>query len=178
MKKKLFALTILPFLLTGCSFLDGLFDSGESYTYTSKNTSESSVVDSSIDSTSKSNNTTSNTTAPHIVFDSEGFTYEESTGNYLITMKRGSSITLNAVIANGDASEFSLIYSWARGGEYGTINNNTVRINDGGHLLHSFMHECGHIIDQVEIGCGFEHFNNSDENIKNPYDKTEKRFFG
>ena len=134
MKKKLFALTILPFLLTGCSFLDGLFDSGESYTYTSKNTSESSVVDSSIDSTSKSNNTTSNTTAPHIVFDSEGFTYEESTGNYLITMKRGSSITLNAVIANGDASEFSLIYSWARGGEYGTINNNTVRINDDASL--------------------------------------------
>ena len=40
MKKKLLALSILPFLLTGCSLFDGIFDSGESYTYTSRNSSE------------------------------------------------------------------------------------------------------------------------------------------
>ena len=131
MKKKLLALTILPFLLTSCSLFNDIFDSGESYTYTSRNSSESSSGDITSNNTSSKPSTSSSTyVAPHIVFDSEGFEYEEETENYLITMKRGSSITLNAVIANGDSSEYSLIYSWLRGGDYGTINNNTVRIND------------------------------------------------
>ena len=129
MKKKLLALTILPFLLTGCSLFDGIFDSGESYTYTSRNSSEQSNNNTSPTSSNpKSNSSTYN--LPYIVFDSEGFEYDEDTRNYLITMKRGSSITLNAVIANGDSSEYSLIYSWLRGGDYGTINSNAVRIND------------------------------------------------
>lgn len=134
MKKKLLALAILPFLLSSCSLFEGIFDSGESYTYTSRNSSEISNSDNSNDPYTSKPSTTSQNARPHIAFDSEGFEYEESTGNYLITMKRGSSITLNAVIANGDSSEYSLIYSWARGGEYGTINNNTVRINDDASL--------------------------------------------
>jgi len=53
----------------------------------------------------------------------------------------------------------------------------TVRINDGGYLLQSFMHECGHIIDQIEIGIGFEHFDSFDENIKkNPYDNAFRKY--
>ena len=131
MKKKLLILSIIPFLLTGCSLFNDIFDGGESYTYTSKSNDESSNSNNPNDDTStKPNSNSSINNGAHIVFDSEGFTYEESTGNYLITMKRGSTITLNAVIANGDSSEFSLIYSWVTGGDYGTINNNVVRIND------------------------------------------------
>lgn len=135
MKKKLLILSIIPFLLTGCSLFNDIFDGGESYTYTSKSNDESSNNNNPNDDTStKPNSNSSINNGPHIAFDSEGFEYDESTRNYLITMKRGSSITLNAVIANGDSSEYSLIYSWAMGGEYGTINNNTVRINDDASL--------------------------------------------
>ena len=130
MKKKLLILSIIPFLLTGCSLFNDIFDGGESYTYTSKSNDESSNNNNPNDDTStKPNSNSSVNNGPHIAFDSEGFEYDESTRNYLITMKRGSSITLNAVIANGDSSEYSLIYSWAMGGEYGTINNNTYKFH-------------------------------------------------
>ena len=61
--------------------------------------------------------------------------------------------------------------------EFFSIMFYTVRINDGGYLLQSFMHECGHIIDQIEIGTGFEHFDSFDENIKkNPYDNAFRKY--
>ena len=130
MKKKLLALSILPFLLTGCSLFDGIFDGGESYTYTSKNSGEPSTNTSIGSSSSNIDTNTSAHTRPYIIFDSEGFEYEEKTENYLITMKQGSSITINATIGNGDTSKYSLIYSWLRGGENGTINGNTITINE------------------------------------------------
>ena len=53
----------------------------------------------------------------------------------------------------------------------------TVRINSEGYLLYCFMHECGHVIDQTEIGCGFEHFYDYDENgKKNPYDSAFRKY--
>ena len=36
MKKKLLILSIIPFLLTGCSLFNDIFDSGENYTYKDK----------------------------------------------------------------------------------------------------------------------------------------------
>ena len=84
MKKKLLILSIIPFLLTGCSLFNDIFDSGENYTYKDKSSGDSSGNNTSPDDTSakpNSNSTVNND--PHIVFDSEGFEYDESTNkNY------------------------------------------------------------------------------------------------
>lgn len=67
----------------------------------------------------------------------------------------------------------------------GTRNDNefisimfyTIRTYGGGSLFHSFMHECGHIIDQSSNGTGFEHSNDFNENSeKNPYDNAFRKY--
>lgn len=63
----------------------------------------------------------------------------------------------------------------------GTRNDNefisimfyTIRNYGGGSLFYSFMHECGHIIDQSSKGTGFE-FNGNYE--KNPYDNAFRKY--
>lgn len=53
----------------------------------------------------------------------------------------------------------------------------TIRNDDGGSLCFTFMHECGHIIDQNENGIAFEScMDFSDSSMKNPYDSTCRRY--
>lgn len=70
-------------------------------------------------------------------------------------------------------------------GQGGTRNNNefisimfyTIRTYGGGSLFNSFMHECGHIIDQSSKGTGFESSNDFNETSeKNPYDNTFRKY--
>lgn len=47
----------------------------------------------------------------------------------------------------------------------------------GGSLFYTFMHECGHIIDQSSNGTGFETFSDFNENSeKNPYDNDFRKY--
>lgn len=53
----------------------------------------------------------------------------------------------------------------------------TIKKNHGGKLLHCFMHELGHIIDQNELGCGFESFNHLyNHNEKNSFDNSYRKY--
>lgn len=53
----------------------------------------------------------------------------------------------------------------------------TVRINDGGYLSHSFLHECGHAIDQNEKGCGFEPKETfRSDGAKNKYNTENRKY--
>lgn len=70
-------------------------------------------------------------------------------------------------------------------GEGGTRSDNefisimfyTIRTYDGGSLFYSFMHECGHIIDQSLNGTGFESSNDFNEDSeKNPYDNAFRKY--
>ena len=133
MKKKLLPLFIIPFLLTGCSLFGDILDDSPTYSYIDKSSDNKNTSSISVD-TGNTNQTSKPLERPYIAFDATGFERNEENGNYLITVKRGDSFTINAVIANGDSSEYSLIYSWAAGSEYGTINNNVVRINDDARL--------------------------------------------
>lgn len=67
----------------------------------------------------------------------------------------------------------------------GTRNNNefisimfyAIRTYEGGSLFYTFMHECGHIIDQSSNGTGFETFSDFNENSeKNPYDNDFRKY--
>ena len=61
--------------------------------------------------------------------------------------------------------------------EFISIMFYTIRIGDGGCLSQYFIHECGHVIDNSELGCGFENFHYFGENIKiNPYDNTCRKY--
>ena len=61
--------------------------------------------------------------------------------------------------------------------EFISIMFYTIREFDGGALLYSFMHECGHIIDQNQNGCGFEPAPDfSNNSIKNPYNKAFRKY--
>ena len=70
-------------------------------------------------------------------------------------------------------------------GQGGTRNNNefisimfyAIRTFDGGSLFYSFMHECGHVIDQSSKGTGFEVSSDFNENSeKNPYDNAFRKY--
>jgi len=70
-------------------------------------------------------------------------------------------------------------------GNGGTRNDNefisimfyTIRTYGGGSLFYSFMHECGHVIDQSSKGTGFESSNDFSENSeKNTYDKAFRKY--
>lgn len=70
-------------------------------------------------------------------------------------------------------------------GNGGTRDNNefisimfyTIRTYGGGSLFYSFMHECGHVIDQSSNGTGFESSNDFSENSeKNTYDKAFRKY--
>jgi len=70
-------------------------------------------------------------------------------------------------------------------GQGGTIGDNkfisimfySIRVWDGGMLSHTFMHECGHIIDQSPRGTGFESSEDfNDNSIKNPYDNAFRKY--
>lgn len=56
----------------------------------------------------------------------------------------------------------------------------TFKRNYGGKLMHCFIHELGHIIDQTECGCGFETntfmCNSSDKNKYNPSHRKYEKF--
>ena len=53
----------------------------------------------------------------------------------------------------------------------------TIKKDYAGKLLHCFMHELGHIIDQNELGCGFESSNHLyNHNLRNPYDKSYRKY--
>ena len=53
----------------------------------------------------------------------------------------------------------------------------TIQPNNGGYLFHTFMHECGHVIDQNREGCGFESCSDFSENsTKNPYDSAYRKY--
>ena len=99
MKKKLLALTIVPFLLTSCSLLGDIFGGVESSLPTSESSNQTSSGDTSVVSSDTSHTSIVNE-RPHIIFNSEGFTYDEETGNYLISVKRGRGFTLTPSTAN------------------------------------------------------------------------------
>ena len=53
----------------------------------------------------------------------------------------------------------------------------TIRSYDGGSLCHSFMHECGHIIDKSPSGSAFEsHDDINNSSIMNPYDSNFRKY--
>ena len=53
----------------------------------------------------------------------------------------------------------------------------TIRTNEAGSLFYTFMHECGHIIDQSSMGSGFEYSNDLEfNNERNPYDKAFRKY--
>lgn len=53
----------------------------------------------------------------------------------------------------------------------------TIRSDDGGALCYTFMHECGHIIDQNKNGIAFEPYTDfCDNSTENPYDNTCRKY--
>lgn len=61
--------------------------------------------------------------------------------------------------------------------EFISIMFYAIRTYDGGSLFYTFMHECGHIIDQSSKGTGFESSNDFNENSeKNPYDNAFRKY--
>ena len=93
------------------------------------------------------------------------FTNNQNNLNYIYYQIKNKKVCIAGQGGYNDKNEFFSIMFY------------TVRINDGGYLLQSFMHECGHIIDQIEIGTGFEHFDSFDENIKkNPYNNAFRKY--
>ncbi len=115
--------------------------------------------------------------------------YEEALREYYTTRK---DFTDTIRMFSNNSNNFETIYNNIKNkivgilGQGATNDNNefvsvmfyTIRINDGGFLFHSFMHENGHIIDQNPNGCGFEQLNDfvNDDSIKNTYDKAYRKY--
>lgn len=111
--------------------------------------------------------------------------YEEALREYYTTRK--DFVDAMKIFAD-NSNNFEYIYELIKSKRVsilgqGAYNDNneflpimfyTVREHDGGYLFQSFMHECGHIIDQIKIGSGFEHFD--DDNEKNPYDNAFRKY--
>lgn len=96
-------------------------------------------------------------------FKEQGF--NEDSLEYIYENMKGESVFVFGRGATTDDNKFVSIMFY------------TIRNNDGGSLCFTFMHECGHIIDQNENGIAFEScMDFSDSSMKNPYDSTCRRY--
>lgn len=123
----------------------------------------------------------------HFVTSTREKRYEEALREYYTTRK--DFLNFKEQGFNEDGLEY--IYENMKGekvfvfGRGATTDDNkfvsimfyTIRSYDGGDLCYSFMHECGHIIDQNENGIAFESCTDfSDAPMKNPYDSTYRKY--
>lgn len=96
-------------------------------------------------------------------FKEQGF--NEDSLEYIYENMKGESVFIFGRGATTDDNKFVSIMFY------------TIRNDDGGSLCFTFMHECGHIIDQNENGIAFEScMDFSDSSMKNPYDSTCRRY--
>ena len=96
-------------------------------------------------------------------FKEQGF--NEDSLEYIYENMKGESVFVFGRGATTDDNKFVSIMFY------------TIRNDDGGSLCFTFMHECGHIIDQNENGIAFEScMDFSDSSMKNPYDSTCRRY--
>ena len=95
--------------------------------------------------------------------------------NYFIDNEYNRKFLLNQIL-NNDICVLSC------GGS--SLNNDfislmffTIKKNHAGKLLHCFLHELGHIINQSELGCGFESSNHLyNHNERNKYDNSLRKY--
>lgn len=113
--------------------------------------------------------------------------YEEAIREYYTTRKD----FLNLKEQGFDKDSLEYIYENMKGesvfiyGKGATRSDNkfvsimfyTIRSDDGGALCYTFMHECGHIIDQNKNGIAFEPYTDfCDNSTENPYDNTCRKY--
>lgn len=107
--------------------------------------------------------------------------YEESIKEYYLTREDtlkiknsiGNSSSLLEYIKENRVCVLGLGYSATnKDGEFISIMSYTNRATDIGFLFYTFMHECGHIIDQNENACGFE----LDNDNYNKYNKIYRKY--
>ena len=113
--------------------------------------------------------------------------YEEALREYYTTRKD----FLNLKEQGFDKDSLEYIYENMKGesvfiyGKGATRSDNkfvsimfyTIRSDDGGALCYTFMHECGHIIDQNKNGIAFEPYTDfCDNSTENPYDNTCRKY--
>lgn len=111
--------------------------------------------------------------------------YEEGIKEYYTT-RRDFKKWLNEM--GNSTSNFNIIYDLIRKNAVCIINGTTpyngndysfmfytIRANDGGTLLHTFLHECGHTIDNSPRGCGFEELETCNK-YANPYDINYRKY--
>ena len=112
--------------------------------------------------------------------------YEETLREYVMT--REDFINAKEIFSNNDESGLNFIYEIIKkkltcvtvGGaikddnEFISVMYYAIISGSAGSLSYSFMHECGHIIDQVSPnGTGFEDFRKIDNN---PYDNSFRKY--
>lgn len=112
--------------------------------------------------------------------------YEEALREYFMT--REDFIDAKEIFSNNDENGLNFIYEIIRnkrtcitnGGaikndnEFISVMYYAIRSGDAGSLFYLFMHECGHIIDQVSSNAlGFEDFRKVDIN---PYDNSFRKY--
>ncbi len=112
--------------------------------------------------------------------------YEEALREYFMT--REDFIDAKGIFSNNDENGLNFIYEIIKNKRVcitngGAIKNDNefisvmyyaIRGGDAGSLFHVFMHECGHIIDQVSPNAlGFEDFRKVDNN---PYDNSFRKY--
>lgn len=96
-------------------------------------------------------------------FKEQGF--NEKSLEYIYENMKGESVFVFGRGATTDDNKFVSIMFY------------TIRPDDGGGLCFTFMHECGHIIDQNENGIAFESCTDfSDASMKNPYYSTCRKY--
>lgn len=111
--------------------------------------------------------------------------YEEGIKEYYTT-RRDFKKWLNKI--GNNTSNFNIIYDGVKNNLIciinGTTSHNgndysfmfyTIRNADGGMLLHVFLHECGHTIDNSPRGCGFEELEICNK-YANPYDSNYRKY--
>lgn len=90
--------------------------------------------------------------------------HHKYTSNYILDIMKNKYVCITTLGIHIDDEFASLMFY-------------TIRNNDIGILDFSFVHECGHIIDQSEKGDGFEIFNAYSENIpRNPYNNKCRKY--
>ncbi len=114
--------------------------------------------------------------------------YEDAIREYYVTRK--DFLDAKKEFVNNE-SNHKFIYDQIRNkkvciaGQGGTRSDNkfislmfyTIRTYDRGSLFWTFMHECGHIIDQSLKGTGFERSNDfTEDSGKNPYDHAFRKY--
>ena len=112
--------------------------------------------------------------------------YEEALREYFMT--REDFIDAKRIFSNNDENGLNFIYEIIKnkrkcitnGGaikndnEFISVMYYAIRSGEAGSLFYSFMHECGHIIDQVSsTASGFEDFRKIDNN---PYDNSFRKY--